>query len=95
MQGDTKNTGISTNICVRKIAATIRVVRLVRGLAYGDLVPINARTNISAVERGKIDITVDKLIELSTPLKLDPVALLAISISLCNGETKRLWSEPV
>ncbi len=87
MQGDTKNTGISTNIYVRKIAATIRVVRLVRGLAYGDLVPINARTNISAVERGKIDITVDKLIELSTPLKLDPVALLAISISLCNGET--------
>ena len=87
MQGDTKSTGISTNICVRKIAATIRVVRLVRGLAYGDLEPINARTNISALERGKIDITVDKLIELSTPLKLDPVALLAISISLCNGET--------
>ena len=79
MQGDTKNTGISTNIYVRKIAATIRVVRLVRGLAYGDLEPINARTNISALERGKI--------ELSTPLKLDPVALLAISISLCNGET--------
>ncbi len=87
MQGDTKSTGISTNICVRKIAATIRVVRLVRGLAYGDLVPINARTNISALEREKIDITVDKLIELSTPLKLDPMALLAISIPLGNDET--------
>ncbi|MGF6221952.1 hypothetical protein [Pseudomonas sp. YL-218 TE3947] len=47
--------------------------------------PINARTNISVLERGKFNITVDKLIELSTPLKLAPVALLAISISMSNG----------
>lgn len=70
----------------KEIAATIRVVRSVRGLAYEDLAPVTARTNISALERGKINITVDKLIELSTPLKLDPVTLLAISISLSNGE---------
>ncbi|MNQ81405.1 helix-turn-helix protein [compost metagenome] len=70
----------------KEIAATIRVVRSVRGLAYEDLAPVTARTNISALERGKVNITVDKLIELSTPLKLDPVALLAISISLSNGE---------
>ncbi|WP_338801948.1 helix-turn-helix domain-containing protein [Pseudomonas sp. RSB 5.4] len=70
----------------KEIAATIRVVRSVRGLAYEDLAPVTARTNISALERGKINITVDKLIELSTPLKLDPVALLAISISMSNGE---------
>ncbi|WP_448110853.1 helix-turn-helix domain-containing protein [Pseudomonas lini] len=71
----------------KEIAATIRVVRSVRGLAYEDLAPVTARTNISALERGKINITVDKLIELSTPLKLDPVALLAISISMSNGES--------
>jgi transcriptional regulator with XRE-family HTH domain len=70
----------------KEIAATIRVVRSVRGLAYEDLAAVTARTNISALERGKINITVDKLIELSTPLKLDPVALLAISISMSNGE---------
>ncbi|WP_237881219.1 helix-turn-helix domain-containing protein [Pseudomonas sp. PGPR40] len=70
----------------KEIAATIRVVRSVRGLAYEDLAPVTARTNISALERGKINITVDKLSELSTFLKLDPVALLAISISLSNGE---------
>ena len=70
----------------KEIAATIRVIRSVRGLAYEDLAPVTARTNISALERGKVNITVDKLIELSTPLKLDPVALLAISISLSNGE---------
>ena len=86
MKEDAKNTGVPKSICARQIAATIRVVRSVRGLAYGDLVPINARTNISVLERGKIDITVDKLIELPTPLKRDPVALLAISISLRNGE---------
>lgn len=80
----------------KEIAATIRVVRSVRGLAYEDLASVTARTNISALERGKINITVDKLIELSTPLKLDPVALLAISISMSNGEPpKRLWNEPV
>ena len=84
---DAKNTGMPKNICVRQIAATIRLVRSVRGLAYEDLVPINARTNISALELGKFNITVDKLAELSTPLKLDPVALLAISIPLSNDET--------
>jgi len=71
----------------KEIAATIRVVRSVRGLAYEDLASVTARTNVSALERGKINITVDKLIELSAPLKLDPVALLAISISMSNGES--------
>lgn len=71
----------------KEIAATIRVVRSVRGLAYEDLASVTARTNVSALERGKINITVDKLIELSTSLKLDPVALLAISISMSNSET--------
>jgi transcriptional regulator with XRE-family HTH domain len=71
----------------KEIAATIRVVRSVRGLAYEDLAPVTARTNVSALERGKINITIDKLIELSAPLKLDPVALLAISISMSNGES--------
>lgn len=70
----------------KEIAATIRVIRSVRGLAYEDLATVTARTNISALERGKINITVDKLIELSAPLRLDPVALLAISISMSNGE---------
>ncbi|MBV6824519.1 helix-turn-helix domain-containing protein [Pseudomonas sp. PD9R] len=71
----------------KEIAATIRVVRSVRGLAYEDLASVTARTNVSALERGKINITVDKLIELAAPLKLDPVTLLAISISLSNGES--------
>lgn len=71
----------------KEIAATIRVIRSVRGLAYEDLASVTARTNISALERGKINITVDKLIELSAPMNFDPVALLAISISLSSGET--------
>jgi transcriptional regulator with XRE-family HTH domain len=70
----------------KEIAATIRVVRSVRGLAYEDLASVTARTNVSALERGKINITIDKLIELSASLKLDPVALLAISISMSNRE---------
>ena len=71
----------------KEIAATIRVIRSVRGLVYEDLASVTARTNISALERGKINITVDKLIQLSIPLKLDPVTLLAISISMSSGET--------
>ncbi|PKH14656.1 hypothetical protein BI292_05255 [Pseudomonas sp. 43NM1] len=67
-------------------AATIRVVSSAHGLPYEYLAPVTARKNISALESGKINIPVDKLIELSAPLKLDPVALLAISISLRNGE---------
>lgn len=71
----------------KEIAATIRVVRSVRGLAYEDLASVTARTNVSALERGKINITVDKLIELSGPMNFDPVALLAISLSMSNGDT--------
>mgnify|MGYP003437263939 CR=1 FL=1 len=37
----------------------------------------------------QINITVDKLIELSTPLKLDPVAVLVISISMSKCEAPR------
>ena len=69
----------------KEIAATIRVIRSVRGMAYEDLASVTARTSISALERGKINITVDKLIELSGPLNFDPVALLAISLSMSNG----------
>lgn len=71
----------------KEIAATIRVVRSLRGLTYEDLASVTARTNMSALERGKTNITIDKLVELSTSLKLDPVALLAISISMSNGES--------
>ena len=68
MKEEAKNTGVPRRICARQIAATISVVRSVRGQAYGDLVPINARTNIGALERGKSNITVDKLGELSRPM---------------------------
>jgi len=68
MKEDAKNTCMPESLCVHQIAAKIRVVRSVRGLAYGYLVPIIARTNIGALERGKSNITVDKLGELSRPM---------------------------
>ena len=67
---------------MRKIVATILVVCLVRRLSCEDLAPVTARKNISALD----NITVDKLVELSSLPNLDAMAFLAISISLRNGE---------
>ncbi|WP_397453646.1 helix-turn-helix domain-containing protein [Pseudomonas sp. NA-150] len=71
----------------KEIAATIRVIRRLRGLGYEDLAEASAQANIGLLEQGKTNITLDKLVKLSNALDFDPITLLAICIALDKNET--------
>lgn len=72
-----------------EIAAAIRVIRRIRGLGYEELAEASAQANISLLEQGKTNITIDKLIKLSAALDFDAVTLVAICIALQKGATPR------
>lgn len=70
-----------------EVAAAIRVIRRLRGLGYVELSEASAQANISLLEQGKTNITLDKLIKLSAALDFDPVTLVAICVAMHKGET--------
>lgn len=72
-----------------EIAAALRVIRRLKGLGYEDLAEASAQANISLLEQGKTNITLDKLIKLADALDFDPVTLLAICIGMQNGKSPR------
>lgn len=69
-----------------EIAGAIRAIRSIRNFDYDDLADVSARANIGKLEQGKSNITLAKLTELADALEFDPVALLALCISLRNDE---------
>ncbi|MEB0007892.1 transcriptional regulator [Pseudomonas sp. RTB3] len=72
-----------------EVAAAIRVIRRLRGLGYEELAEASAQANISSLEQGKTNITLDKLTKLATVLDFDPVTLVAICIALQKSATPR------
>lgn len=70
-----------------EVAAAIRVIRRLRGLGYEELSEASAQANISLLEQGKTNITLDKLIKLAAALNFDPVTLLAICVAMHNNES--------
>jgi transcriptional regulator with XRE-family HTH domain len=69
-----------------EIAAAIRVIRRLRGLGYEELAEASAQANISLLEQGKTNITLDKLTKLATALDFNPITLVAICIALQKSE---------
>lgn len=69
-----------------EIAGAIRAIRSIRGVDYGGLADVIAKSSIGNLEQGKHSITLEKLIELSNSLQFDPVALLALCVAIQNGE---------
>lgn len=70
-----------------EVAAAIRVIRRLRGLGYEELSEASAQANISLLEQGKTNITLDKLIKLAAALNFDPVTLLAICVAMHKNES--------
>lgn len=70
----------------KEIAGAIRAIRTTRGLDYGDLANVSVKANIGNLEQGRINITLEKLSELSEALQFDSVALLAICVAMQKGE---------
>ncbi|MHC8379743.1 helix-turn-helix domain-containing protein [Pseudomonas sp. MDT1-16] len=70
-----------------EVAAAIRVIRRQREIGYGDLADVSAQANISLLEQGKTNITLDKLSKLAEALDFEPVALFTICIALQRGDS--------
>jgi transcriptional regulator with XRE-family HTH domain len=65
-----------------EIAAAIRTIRRMRGLAYEDLADVTVRRTISSLEQAQVNISIGKLDDLATALNFDLVALLALCVAL-------------
>ncbi|UZE84014.1 helix-turn-helix domain-containing protein [Pseudomonas viciae] len=61
----------------KAFGATLRRVRLQKGLTQEDFALVSSRTNVSLLERGGTSPTLDKLEELCSVLGIHPVSLVA------------------
>ncbi|MFZ3280413.1 MULTISPECIES: helix-turn-helix domain-containing protein [unclassified Pseudomonas] len=67
--------------------ASLRHVRHQKGLTQEDFSIVSSRTNISLLERGATNPTLEKLAELCQVLDVHPVSLLSACYMRKEGET--------
>lgn len=67
----------------------LKLLRESKNLSQHDFSAVSGRTYLSALERGLKSPTVEKVNELSTILKINPVTLLAQSFLLENPKVTR------
>ncbi|SEE97642.1 Winged helix-turn-helix DNA-binding [Pseudomonas deceptionensis] len=65
-----------------EIAAAIRTIRRMKGLAYEDLADVTVRRTISSLEQAQVNISIGKLDDLASALNFDFVALVALCVAL-------------
>ena len=65
-----------------EIAAAIRTIRRMKGLAYEDLADVTVRRTISSLEQAQVNISIGKLDDLASALNFDFVALIALCVAL-------------
>ncbi len=68
-------------------AAVLKAMRASRGLTQRDLAEVSSRTYVSKLERGYSSPTLEMLTTLSGPLHMNPLTLLAITLSAESGES--------
>lgn len=65
-----------------EIAAAIRTIRKMKGVAYEDLADVTVRRSISSLEQAQVNVSVGKLAMLAGALDFDFVALVAICVAI-------------
>ncbi|MCZ4324022.1 helix-turn-helix domain-containing protein [Pseudomonas anguilliseptica] len=60
---------------------SLRKIRKARGLSQESFATTSGRTHMSALERGRKGLTIEKLIELAEVMKVHPLTLLLDSFS--------------
>lgn len=68
-------------------AAVLKAMRASRGLTQRNLAEVSSRTYVSKLERGYSSPTLDMLFTLSGPLNVNPLTLIAITLSAESGES--------
>jgi len=69
------------------LAAALRAVRAVQGLAQGDLGEAADRKFIYRIEQGKSDMTVGKLDEIAAAVGLNPITLMVLGAVSSSDQT--------
>ena len=70
-------------------AAVLKAMRGARGLSQKNLAEVSSRTYVSKLERAQSSPTLEMMHTLSSPLKLSPLTLVAITIATETGESIR------
>lgn len=68
-------------------AAVLKAMRASRGLTQRNLAEVSSRTYVSKLERGYSSPTLEMLTTLSVPLNVNPLTLIAITLSAESGES--------
>ncbi|MFL1526238.1 helix-turn-helix domain-containing protein [Pseudomonas sp. O230] len=68
-------------------AAVLKAMRANRGLTQRNLAEVSSRTYVSKLERGYSSPTLEMLTTLSVPLNVNPLTLIAITLSAESGES--------
>ncbi len=66
-------------------------IRLFRKLTQEDFSDVSSRTYVSIIERGEKAVTIEKLEELATSLKVHPVTLLTLAYA--QLKENKSWEE--
>ncbi|NWB99764.1 helix-turn-helix domain-containing protein [Pseudomonas gingeri] len=68
-------------------AAVLKAMRASRGLTQRNLAEVSSRTYVSKLERGYSSPTLEMLTTLSGPLNVNPLTLIAMTLSAESGES--------
>ncbi|MFJ2385854.1 helix-turn-helix domain-containing protein [Pseudomonas koreensis] len=67
-------------------AAVLKAMRAGKGLTQRNLAEVSSRTYVSKLERGQSSPTLEMITALSGPLNMNPLTLVAITLSAESGQ---------
>ncbi|WDH24449.1 helix-turn-helix domain-containing protein [Pseudomonas chlororaphis] len=68
-------------------AAVLKAMRAGKGLTQRNLAEVSSRTYVSKLERGQSSPTLEMITALSGPLSVNPLTLVAITLSAESGQS--------
>lgn len=68
-------------------AAVLKTMRAGKGLTQRNLAEVSSRTYVSKLERGQSSPTLEMIMALSGPLSVNPLTLVAITLSAESGQS--------
>ncbi|MFJ4605780.1 helix-turn-helix domain-containing protein [Pseudomonas atacamensis] len=68
-------------------AAVLKAMRAGKGLTQRNLAEVSSRTYVSKLERGQSSPTLEMIMALSGPLSVNPLTLVAITLSAESGQS--------
>jgi transcriptional regulator with XRE-family HTH domain len=71
----------------KAFASVLKAMRATRTLSQKNLAEVSSRTYISKLERGQCSPTLEMITSLSSPLRVSPLTLIALTIGAESGQS--------